>query len=139
MLAPQNILKKFGTSFMSKRGVFGRTFLHLTLRSWLAYFFIHSYVSQELFLGSMLSSFFWFSTGIFSSGKYIFWKNITYIRLNKELVNGCRPHLLLFSRRVIIPPSAVEFFFEFFREIRVCYPYKPLELFVIIRFLIILL
>ncbi len=34
------------------------------------------------------------------------------------------------------PPSAEEFFFEFFRENRVCDSYKPLELFVFIRFFI---
>jgi hypothetical protein len=37
------------------------------------------------------------------------------------------------------PPSAGEFFFEFFRENRTYYSYKPLELFVFIRFRILLL
>ncbi len=36
----------------------------------------------------------------------------------------------------INPPSAGEFFFEFFRENRVWYSYKPLETFVFIRFFI---
>jgi hypothetical protein len=45
-------------------------------------------------------------------------------------------HICLCTYILFNPPSAEEFFFEFVRENRVWYSYKPLEIFVFIRFFI---